>query len=147
MSILIFLKIMLNFSVKDTTELVEIYFRNGNSATAASRKFTTAHGVKKKNDAPSEAYIRSLIRKFRKTGQVTRLCYKTNRSGSFDFRKLSDKISDTVETIENNGGVASLRKIVSSGHVPRSSSTARRVLKNTMRWKPYRYNVVHHLPE
>ena len=53
MSILIFLKIdflkiMLNFSVKDKTELVEIYFRNGNSATAASRKFSTAYGIKKK---------------------------------------------------------------------------------------------------
>lgn len=134
---------MSKFTDNNKALIVQLYFENGKSATLAARKYGTIMGIKTKSDLPSEAYVRKLVDKFQNNGSVKRKDYKDRISKSPNMEKV---LADAVNEIETNGGIASVRNVSQMGDVGCSSSTVYRVLKNELRWKPYKYKQVQTLP-
>ena len=61
---------MKRFSGPDRALCVREFYKNGNSATIARRKFCNIRGFRHLNDAPSVPLIRNWVKKFKETGST-----------------------------------------------------------------------------
>ena len=114
-------------------ELVELFFSNGKSASAALRLYKSIYGCRR--DPFSVSTITRLIQRFKETGSVA----DKSRSGrpSFEDDRVS-VVEEELETQQANPerGSASCRSISHQTGVPKTS--VQRILRNRLNLYPYR---------
>lgn len=114
-------------------ELVELYFSNDKSASAALRAYKVIHGCHR--DPFSVSTISRLVQRFRETGSVNDKPKSGRPSLDEDREKI---VADELEAQQENPemGSASCRSISRRTGVPKSS--VQRTLRHTMSLYPYR---------
>ena len=114
-------------------QLVELYFANGNSASAALRAYKVSHGYHR--DPFSASTISRLIQRFRETGSVKDKP-RSGRPNLEEERKVT--VAGELEAQQSNPelGAASCRSIARRTGVPKTS--VQQILRHRLHLYPYR---------
>ena len=114
-------------------ELLRLYYWNGESATVAARKYATAHGIKNKQNAPSEYSIRRLVKHFEVHYDISRM----PGSGRLCVDDLNRSL--VMDIIVRNHHDVSLANISHESGIPKS--TVWKILRKYLHLYPYKYRV------
>lgn len=131
-----------SLDLQTRVELVKLYYAQGNSATACLRRHKTAHQLH--DYVCSESTVRRLIARFESTGSVMDL----QRSGRPQVGDQTvEKVASTMVELQTNrpSGSASTQDVATALNLPRS--TVRNILRQYLKWRPYRMHIVQHLKD
>lgn len=128
---------MSRLTTQDRVLLVQLYFENGRSVERTIRKFSSAKGLRRREEAPSRRHILHLVHKFQATGSVL----DQPRRGR---PQVSTEVLASVSAaVTNAQGRTSVRSIARSTGVP--STTVHSLLHNSLHLYPYRVHCLHRL--
>lgn len=122
-----------NMDLRTRIEIVELYFSNGSSSTAALRAYKTAHNLRR--DPFATTTITRLVSRFRETGSVA----DKPRSGRPSEEEERTPIVQTeLERLQNSHdfAVASSYSVSHGTGIPQSS--VQRILRGGLGLYPYR---------
>jgi len=128
---------MNKYSIEDKILMIQNYFENKKSVSAAIRKFCNEKKIKKSKDYPSYSTVNRLITKFLSTGSVANL----KQSG----RPLvgEDKVQQIkciIDEANSSGKLISVRTLAVETAIP--TSTVYKILTRELSLYPYKYSLV-----
>ncbi|GBP12628.1 hypothetical protein EVAR_10284_1 [Eumeta japonica] len=126
------------FSGADRALCVREFYKNGNSATAARRKFCSIRYIRHLNDAPSPRLIRKWVEKFEETGSTQ----EKPKSGRQRSSRTVENVDSVTQSVRDNPDL-SIRKRAVALNVHRSSLF--RILHKDLKLHPYKIQLVQEL--
>lgn len=123
-------------------ELIQLYYANGKSASAAQRSYNKKHGLH--NNAFALTSITRLVERFEHTGSVHDMP-KTGRPSLQEDRAPLVKTAMEQVQSEHSHGVASSSQVADVSGVPRTSCY--RILRQFLNLYPYRLQTSQKLSE
>jgi len=129
---------MERFSGADRALCVREYYKNGDSATIARRRFCNIRGIRHLKDAPSIQIIRKWIRNFVETGSTL----EKPKSGRPRSSRTVENVESVNLSVHDNPNL-SIRKRASALNVHRS--TVHRILHKDLKMHPYKIQLVQEL--
>lgn len=129
---------MERFSGADRALCVREFYKNGNSATAARRKFCSIRHIRHLNDAPSTRLIARWVEKFEETGSTL----EKPKSGRPRSSRTVKNVESVAQSIREDPNI-SIRKRAVALNVHRSSLC--RILHKDLKLHPYKIQLVQEL--
>ena len=129
---------MERFPGADRALCVREFYKNGNSATVARRRFCTTRGLRLLNDAPSVALIRKWVTKFEETGSTL----EKPKSGRPRTSRTAENVERVSRSVRNDKNL-SIRKRASALNLDKSSLL--RILHKDLKLHPYKIQLVQEL--
>lgn len=126
---------MERFSGADRALCVREFYKNGDSATVARRRFCSIRGFRHLNDAPSIPLIRKWVKKFEETGTTL----EKPKSGRPRSSRTVENVERANESVRDDPSL-SIRKRASALNVHRSS--LHRILHKDLKLHPYKIQLV-----
>ena len=121
------------------------YYENNKSLAETARKYCTNHCIKRPSDGPSSSTIKRIIEKFEETCSLHNKPHG-GENKKFDKEETITMVSNAAEAISANGDNVSIRKVAEYPSVDASTSTVRKVFRNSLGWKPYKYTTSQEIP-
>lgn len=128
--------------IQTRIEIIEHYYANGKSASAAQRSYNKKHG--RHNNAFALSTIIRLVERFERTGSV----HDMPKSGRPNLQeKRASFVKTALEQLqsENSHGIASSSQVAVTCAVPRASCY--RILRRSLNLYPYRIQTSQKLSE
>lgn len=129
---------MERFSGADRALCVREFYKNGNSATVARRKFCSIRHIRHLNDAPSTRLIAKWVEKFEETGSTL----EKPKSGRPRTSRTAENVDSVTQSIRDDPNL-SIRKRAVALNVHRSSLC--RILHKDLKLHPYKIQLVQEL--
>lgn len=129
---------MERFSGADRALCVREFYKNGDSATVARRKFCSIRGFRHLNDAPSIPLIRNWVKKFEETGTTL----DKSKSGRPRSSRTVENVESVNQSVRDDPNL-SIRKRASALNVHRSS--LHRIMHKDLNLHPYKIQLVQEL--
>lgn len=112
--------------------MIQTYYSVKKSLSSTQRKFCTKYSIKKKKNAPSLQFIRSMIHKFEKSGCILN-GHRKGRGRSSVIRK---KLDESLNQMTAAGDHVTVRNLASNANC--SASTAYTFLRTELKLYPYK---------
>lgn len=134
-------QLAMGLSMKDRALLVKLFYKNGDSAVAALKKFRVLKGMKKGCGPMSAKALKSMIKKFEATGSFG---VKSGRGRKAVALTSVEDVATALEEGSNSGAqTCSARGIARTVDMP--VSTVNKILRNILHCYPYKITHVQEL--